>query len=48
MHSYCSNNAVTLKKQQKVLKFDLQRILKIQNLPAFRLPASQLASQPAS
>ena len=46
MHSYCSNNAVTLLNEAKSLKIRSIMNFKIQNLPAFHLPASQPAVRP--
>ena len=50
MHSYCSNNAVTLLNTAKSIK--IQSIMNFKNLKFTRIssisqPASQLASQPA-
>ena len=48
MHSYCSNNGVTLLNVAKSLKIRSTMIFKNSNLPAFHLPASQPAVRPGS
>ena len=46
MHSFCSNNGITLWNAAKSLKIQSIRNFKIQNLPILHLPASLLYAKP--